>query len=432
MTSEVAIANASAVALAADSAVTIGNQKIYNSALKLFSLSKIAPVGVMIYGNAGLLHVPWETLIKSFRKELAGTTYETLEEYASKFITYLQNKPGIFTEDAQKEWMEGNLHAYFGLMRNEFFNALKPIFKEKGEIDAESTSRELTKVINAHHTGFEKLPYADEMDESTYKAVRDQHIDLFREVRRQVFEEAKISAAAAEKLYDIAAFLHVKQVFSTGVSGIVIAGYGEDELYPSIVTFDIEGVVVNKLKYRRNLDKTQKISSGMECSIIAFAQDDMVATFMNGVNPHVLQFLQSFMNKLFDRLPDLIECETPSESEEKKRKFRTQSRKLLSGFFDEFSKHLSGEHANPVLRMVTALPKDELAAMAEALVNLTAFKRRMTEAMETVGGPIDVAVISKGDGLVWVKRKHYFPPELNSPFFANYFRGVQDGKKKAK
>jgi hypothetical protein len=68
------------------------------------------------------------------------------------------------------------------------------------------------------------------------------------------------------------------------------------------------------------------------------------------------------------------------------------------------------------------MPKDELAAMAESLVNLTSFKRKVTEEAETVGGPIDVAVISKGDGLVWVKRKHYFPPELNQQFFANYYR----------
>jgi len=43
-------------------------------------------------------------------------------------------------------------------------------------------------------------------------------------------------------------------------------------------------------------------------------------------------------------------------------------------------------------------------------------------AEETVGGPIDVAVISKGDGFVWIKRKHYFRPELNHCFFRNYFR----------
>jgi len=77
--------------------------------------------------------------------------------------------------------------------------------------------------------------------------------------------------------------------------------------------------------------------------------------------------------------------------------------------------------------MVEVLPKDELAAMAEALVHLTAFKRKMNVGMETVGGPIDVAVISKGDGFVWVKRKHYFPAELNQHFFTNYFRGLNNG-----
>lgn len=32
-----------------------------------------------------------------------------------------------------------------------------------------------------------------------------------------------------------------------------------------------------------------------------------------------------------------------------------------------------------------------------------------------------VAVISKGDGFVWINRKHYFKPELNASFFSNYF-----------
>ena len=40
---------------------------------------------------------------------------------------------------------------------------------------------------------------------------------------------------------------------------------------------------------------------------------------------------------------------------------------------------------------------------------------------ETVGGPIDVALISKGDGLIWIKRKHYFAPELNQQFFHNKY-----------
>jgi hypothetical protein len=53
MTAEIAIVNKNAVALAADSAVTLrdpSTSKIYNTANKLFMLSKFEPVGIMIYG----------------------------------------------------------------------------------------------------------------------------------------------------------------------------------------------------------------------------------------------------------------------------------------------------------------------------------------------------------------------------------------------
>ncbi|WP_230079588.1 hypothetical protein [Serratia marcescens] len=52
MTAEIAVFNKSAVALAADSAVTIsggdGVSKIYNGADKLFALSRHHPVGIMV------------------------------------------------------------------------------------------------------------------------------------------------------------------------------------------------------------------------------------------------------------------------------------------------------------------------------------------------------------------------------------------------
>jgi hypothetical protein len=78
-------------------------------------------------------------------------------------------------------------------------------------------------------------------------------------------------------------------------------------------------------------------------------------------------------------------------------------------------------YVNPVANVVSMLPKDELATMAETFVNLTSFKQKVSTGRETVAGPIDVAVISKGDGFVWIKRKHYFKPELNPQFFANYY-----------
>lgn len=71
MSAGICVMNRNAVALAADSAATIGQHiAIRNSANKLFSLSRYAPVGVIIYANADLMRIPVEIIIKEYKNQL--------------------------------------------------------------------------------------------------------------------------------------------------------------------------------------------------------------------------------------------------------------------------------------------------------------------------------------------------------------------------
>ena len=60
---------------------------------------------------------------------------------------------------------------------------------------------------------------------------------------------------------------------------------------------------------------------------------------------------------------------------------------------------------DPVISIVSSLPKSNLAETAEALINLTALRKHVSAEEESVGGPTDVALITKIDGFVWIKRK---------------------------
>ena len=91
MTTEVIIKNKSGLVLAADSAVTVtgigmdGKQaKVYNSANKLFTLSKIAPVGVLLYNSSSINDIPAEIIIKEFREK--GDTFNNLKQYHDALI----------------------------------------------------------------------------------------------------------------------------------------------------------------------------------------------------------------------------------------------------------------------------------------------------------------------------------------------------------
>ena len=47
-------------------------------------------------------------------------------------------------------------------------------------------------------------------------------------------------------------------------------------------------------------------------------------------------------------------------------------------FLSEMHKYRKEYHINPILSVVSMLPKDELAAMAESFVNLTSFKKKVS------------------------------------------------------
>jgi len=85
---------------------------------------------------------------------------------------------------------------------------------------------------------------------------------------------------------------------------------------------------------------------------------------------------------------------------------------------------LKDESAGETDDAVMFMAKSDLANFAEALVNITSVKRRASLETESDGGPIDVAVISRDDGFIWVKRKHYFDPDLNPRFFARKYGAV--------
>lgn len=60
-----------------------------------------------------------------------------------------------------------------------------------------------------------------------------------------------------------------------------------------------------------------------------------------------------------------------------------------------------------------AMPFLDAIDLSEFLVDMTVKFSRFMPGAPTVGGPIEIAGISKHEGFKWVRRKHYFNQELN-------------------
>ena len=433
MTTEIAIMNKSAVALAADSAVTItvtsqqgNNYKVLNSANKLFALSKYAPVGLMIYGNASMLEVPWETIVKMYREQLKDREFPTLSDYCENFFDFLDNFD--ITDKVERRYVVNNATVLFHNIRSQLDSWVDEEIRSQKKVSPQQVETKLNQLINDRYTGFLELGDQSVLSKTKRANLRKRYRRSIEDVAKNVFEKIPLQKQMHSRLLTVA--INAASIGPLNQSGVVIAGFGSNELYPSCQNFDVAAVFAGKTIKRDG--KQQSITHDIGAFIIPFAQSDDVKTFMEGIGPVLKQFLgDAFYSIMVDGLPDKLRDQIAVKlnlDNQQKADIHNIIGDICKGAcdyaFQELNKQQSSNYIIPVVRATEFLNKAELAAMAETLVNLVSFRKQISMEAETVGGPIDVAVITKGDGLVWIKRKHYFPAELNHHFFGNYYRKV--------
>jgi hypothetical protein len=412
VTAEIIIMNKAAVALAADSAVTVTGptgSKIYNSANKLFMLTKSDPVGVMIYGSAQFLGMPWETVIKDFRESPEAATRDHLEEYADAFIRFVSSADHLCDPTMATDWAIKFVQGYFvNVVRKGIEDAVNKRILDRGGITDAQTKLLVSRVIREELESVEKTPLLHGVAVSDIDSLARRFSKDLAGVTSRVFQQLPLSAQSRSALRRLGANLLLRQGPwpDDSVTGVVIAGFGRCDYYPRSFHFmpraRIDGALYHTSPGVSAVDNKQI------AVVQAFAQHEMVRTFLEGIDPRFRQAVTAWVGKILQGLATIAPQLTPV------------SGSVLADFEKAVDELSAQEFRNDVIGTVAILPKDELAAMAESLVNLTSFKRRVTMSPESVGGPIDVAVVSKGDGFVWIRRKHYFEPELNPHFFARY------------
>ena len=414
MTAEIAVMNKGGIALASDSAVSMQSgrgYKIFNTTEKLFRLSEDAPVAVMIYGNSQFMGVPWETLLKLYRKKLGSTLYKTLKEYAEDLLRFLRDESKLFPASEKEKYVlcvvKGRLREIHDRIVSEI-----GVSGPSGQVDLAGITKKCIEAFVSTVEASEFLPDLPADFENQVTALYEAKIaDEIQKVLKKFAADANLQKALKNSFLRL---LSKKRFFD--VSGIVVSGYGDEDIFPSLVCYEIEGMAADGfVKFYVHTEASVGFKN--DASVISFAQGEMVSTFMEGTHPKVAQFLRKYLTRVFTDFGKTVlampELKGKGKNASAQQKLEKASAEILKKCFEEIKTYTLKEHVSPVMQALGGLPKEELATMAETLVNLTSFKRKVSTDAETVGGPIDVAVISKADGLVWVKRKRYFKSDLN-------------------
>jgi hypothetical protein len=425
VTAEAIVMNRWAVAMAADSAVTIDSStagpKIYNSANKLFELIRGSNVGVMVYNAAEINSTPWETVIKAYRVDNPNFSAASVTEYADHFLQFVSRHEDLLQPADEHVAAIGIAwNQISGWVLDELLNWPEQLQSDTGEVIQPNMRDALDEIIACWEYELESADDAD-ISRSTRRAIKAQFYAPIL-VFTEEFLSVKAIPATAEQVKMIAelAFISLtKHIQDPGGTGLVFAGFGAEEYFPSMVSTQITARFCGEvLRYET---ARAEISAAVRGHWETFAQDGPAQGWANGIHDIVRNAVMDewgvwVTETLTDEVEKVLRDSGLSEEE------AADAADVISGIaenqlgeFGEYMNDLEELHfRGPMKASIEVLPKDELALLAESLVNLTSLRQRMSvDEQNTVGGPIDVAVISPGDGFVWLKRKHYFQADLN-------------------
>lgn len=422
MTAEIAILNKSAVAVAADSAVTISagdsQEKIFDSADKLFELCDNNPIGIMLYNGMDFMGTPLAILVKDFRSK--GATFSKVEDAGKEFLEYLQKEGLSSPASIHDQNLRSIIHPQLAYFAKRVTNELLAKIQSNAQPDdvGEFFKTSLTKTLSAAIKSISRRKSAKFVGQAPSKVRLDKRSKkVVREVAQLLFP-----ACDDEILELVEKFVTIairKDVLSPGKTGIVVCGFGEAERFPSLVWYETDGMLCGHVKYRIS-DAVDIDREGRVAAVMPFAQKDMIERFLYGLDEAIEVGIKQFCRRSVPEISKSMLERLDFDNDESADVLRDEAAEAEKAFLREldqsaFQKVRETSRAE-IEDMVEFMPKPEMAKMAEALIDLTSIKRRVTRGMETVGGPVDVAVISRAEGFVWVKRKHYFPPELNGRF----------------
>ena len=381
------------IAIAADSAATTNywlnnSVKIFN-ANKIFRLSNISNIWVWIYQSANLWTIPWEIIIWEYRR--CNRSFASVEDYVKDFLRYIEQEAYIPDEDIQTKMQIfiNKLSRDF----NDFITNKKNWFRW---IVTQAIEQQFAEEFFSQPLFWEiewKYPIClwnnDDFISSS--------INIDPSVFKGFLEENKANWLL--KFIDQAYicfknFLNYQDLLDN-YTWLVFVWYWESEYFPKVYH------IKTKMKFNWKLfltfanDETNKQEP--HCWAEWYADSEVIHStvlwFNSRLRSNISILLEDTLNNIWKKI---------------KRKYNIDVMNELLPIINTVNSWIDQFWWNEVSSFIWAinfLSLSELWDVVETLVNITSFKKRVSNKVETVWWKTDVAVISKSDGFVWVKKK---------------------------
>jgi hypothetical protein len=321
MKCEVAVFNRRGIALAAAASEQI------------FQISPRVPIAILAPAGT-MMDVPWQTIVETYIHERNERAFASMDECARHFLDFLQNSTTLFPAQTQAECFRRCVRSVWADYRDRL----------------ETAGDSLDRILAEDRRELLSTPNLPGFDDAFGKHVVDAYASELEAIEADVFVGVKLTRSLRVELRAIVALKYGKDWCHPAEDNcIAFAGMGNDEPFPSILTYAIGTVVAGRLRYVPR--HAVRIGPGCDAGVVPLGDREAIDTVIEGIHPDVLAMVR------------------------------------------ELRPHVLEYHSSPFMASIAALSRGGLARMARALVTVS-----------SIDAPVDVALLVKGAGFARERR----------------------------
>ena len=399
MTSQIILGNGHGIALASDSAVTMGKLRTYDTSEKIYPLAFPHCIAVLHAGNVLFHGMPYTTIINEWARSLGNVPLRTVPYYVENFRKYLVDRLSSWVTDQ-------DLARDFIRAMSQEFERIHQILKQL-EIDQQAEK--------VHETWQEEVDRLDRLEDEA--SLSPSHQRWADKVFNQLLptgaygELWSISELIEYWFTDIArseeidwlikryVWLSISKHYPTSEETsalLTFTGYGSEVMVPCYVSLEMHGAIDDAIQWDLIAEQyAQRSGSGMFL-MNCMGQRDSIDLFLFGYDENLVRGTKAAVSDFLYKSDNAIEERLAESSTAAS---QTSIDQAIEGSVREFSEM---NYFSAIRGTIAGMPLDSLTNTARRLIDIQCLSLDLRGRLPTVGGPVRSARITKSHGFEWV------------------------------
>lgn len=401
MTSQLILLNGFGIALASDSAMTLGNKRTYETAEKVIPIPKPHRIAVLHSGSVTIHGMPYSVLVNEWANTLGDTPLRTVALYRQNFISWLNDNHDWVTPVRATEDFIDQLRESYRLIWDEIKDNID---SDAAELDQQARCLAIFTDHTNRLSGYAFLTHSEgDWTNQAYETIKTEVIAL----QDYWFDDIPINQEIVEQVR-IYTRLYLEKGHFLRRAGLSFAGFGEKQLLPSYASVNIGGIMNQSLLYVHDFELSAQPGETGYWGICPIGQRESIDLFLRGIDYRLVGVAKDAVVRSIYPPVEVDDSKPGNKKKGTKPEVVVDpafAQKIYTAIEESFEEWSEKNNLRGLRTAIASLPVASLATVAQSLIEIQSLSQTITGEMGTVGGPIDVATISREHGFQWVRHK---------------------------